>query len=162
LPGPESVCKISNFCWYETWPSFDLEKCGCPYTSCDFTIYEKTFSYAKFPGRHYSNLLNRSHLISYLPLPEFVISTIKGENDTDIPYLNDNFTESFMINNYAKIRIYYDALISGSMEEYLEYSTPQFIIDFLGYIGLFTGAGFLTFFEIIELCFGIIKPADDY
>ena len=48
------------------------------------------------------------------------------------------------------------------MEEYLEYSTSQFIIDFLGYIGLFTGAGFLTFFEIVELCFAILRPADDY
>ena len=64
-------------------------------------------------------------------------------------YLNDNFTESFLTNNYAKIHIYYDYLVSTTMEEYLEYSTSQFIIDFLGYVGLFTGAGFLTFFEIV-------------
>ena len=46
------------------------------------------------------------------------------------------------------------------MEEGLEYSTFQFIADFGGHIiGLFTGAGFLTIFEIIQLCCGLIKPA---
>ena len=156
MPGPADVCKFTNPCWY-TNVTYNEEQCNCPFP-CEFSTYTKRLSYAKFPARHFTSLLNRSHLISTVPFPEFVVST----TEDNVPYLNDNFTESFLTNNYAKIRINYENLVSITMEEYLEYSTSQFVIDFLGYIGLFTGAGFLTFFEILELCFGIIRPADDY
>ena len=162
LPGPADVCKFKNPCWYENLTAlYSVEQCNCP-NPCELTIYEKTLSHAKFPAHHYTSVINRSRIVSKLPFPEFVTGTTTGENNTDIHHLNDNFTESFVTKNYAKIRIYYDDLVTITMEEYLEYSTPQFVIDFLGYIGLFTGAGFLTIFEIIELCFGIINPSDEY
>ena len=158
MPGPAEVCYFTNPCWYNNSDiSFDEEQCYCP-LPCEFSTYEKRLSYAKFPAGHFTSVLNRSHIISMLEFPKFVMGTAED----DIRYLNNNFTESFLTNNYAKIRIYYDYLVSTTMEEYLEYSTSQFIIDFLGYIGLFTGAGFLTFFEIVELCFAILRPADDY
>ena len=34
----------------------------------------------------------------------------------------------------------------------------EFIADFGGHLGLFTGAGFLTLFEFVELCLGIFYP----
>ena len=40
---------------------------------------------------------------------------------------------SFLTMNYTKICIYYDYPVSTTMEEYLEYSTCQFIIDFLAW-----------------------------
>ena len=147
MPGPADVCKFTNPCWY-TNVTFNEEQCNCPFP-CEFSTYEKRLSYAKFPAGHFTSLLNRSHFISAVPFPEFVIST----TENDVSYLNDNFTESFLTNNYAKIRIYYDYLVSTTMEEYLEYSTSQFIIDFAGYIEWFTGAGFITFFEVMDLFF---------
>ena len=128
---------------------FKQEECNCPYIPCSYTTYDKTLSYAKFPAGHFTSVLNRSHVISLVPFPNFVVSS-----DENVTYLNDNFTESFLTNNFAKLRIFYDDLTSIIMEEYVEYSTSQYIIDFAGYIEWFSGAGFLTLFEIIELCFG--------
>ena len=147
MPGPADVCKFTNPCWY-TNVTYNEEQCNCPFP-CEFSTYEKRLSYAKFPARHFTSLLNRSHLISTVPFPEFVVST----TEDNVPYLNDNFTESFLTNNYAKIRIYYDNLVSTTMEEHLEYSTSQFVIDFAGYVEWFTGAGFITFFEVMDLFF---------
>ena len=149
MPGPAEVCYFTNPCWYNNSDiSFDEDQCYCP-LPCKFSTYEKRLSYAKFPAGHFTSVLNRSHIMSILPFPEHVI----GTTEDDIRYLNNNFTESFLTNNYAKIRIYYDYLISTTMEEYLEYSTSQFIIDFAGYIEWFTGAGFITFFEAMDLFF---------
>jgi len=83
------------------------------------------------------------------------------ENGTQIHYLNKNFTESFLSKNIARVQIYFDSLTTTTMEEGLEYSTEQFLVDFGGYIGLFTGAGFLTFFELIDLCFNFVRPNED-
>ena len=106
-------------------------------------------------------LLNVPHLVEFLPFPDFVVSSAVDENGEPYKYLNDNFTESFISNNYAKILIYYDTLTSTTLEEGLEYSTTQFLIDFGGYIGLFTGAGFLTLFELFELCFNFYRPIEE-
>jgi len=75
--------------------------------------------------------------------------------------LNENYTESYITNNYAKIVIYYDTLTSVTLDEGLEYSTSQFLVDFGGYIGLFTGARFITLFEIIELFYNFLRSVNE-
>ena len=160
-PGPAEECLPRDSCMRNsTRALFDREQCGCP-IECHMTDYEKTLSYAKFPADHITLLMNNSNFISNYPFPDFVISNATYDNGTEYRYLNDNFTESFLSNNFAKMFIYYDDLVSITMEESLEYSTFQFIADFGGHIGLFTGAGFLTLFEIIDLCYSMIRPIDD-
>lgn len=160
MPGPAEVCRLSDTCWYKALLKFNELRCDCP-IACDFTTYERTLSYAKFPAGHLTGTLNTSFFISQSSaLPEFLISNNVDEDGTNVTYLNDNFTETFMQKNLVKLRVYYDNLIVTTNEEVLDYTTFQFIADFGGHIGLFTGAGFLTFFEVIELCFAL-KSNDD-
>ena len=161
LPGPAQVCLPRDTCIRDSIRErFDQEQCYCP-IECQMTDYAKTLSYAKFPADHIALLMNSSNFILRYPFPDFVISTAMDDNGREYRYLNDNFTESFISNNFAKVLIYYDDLISTTLEEGLEYSTFQFVADFGGHIGLFTGAGFLTLFEIIDLCYSLIRPIDE-
>ena len=160
MPGPARVCKLSNACWLESLAKLNTVYCNCP-VACKFTTYERTMSYAKYPAGHLMNSLNTSTFLSQnSALPDFVIST-NDQNGTEVRFLNDNFTESYLQNNLAKLRIYFDDLRVTTNEEILDYSPFQFIADFGGHIGLFTGAGFLTLFEIIELCFIRSDEEDD-
>ena len=159
MPGPASICKLSNPCWFESIETFNGHQCNCP-VACEFTVYERAMSYAKYPAGHLTNTLNSSTFLSESSgLPEFVISNTVDENGREFMYLNNNFSESYLQNNLAKLRIYFDDLRVTTFEEILDYTPFQFIADFGGHIGLFTGAGFLTLFEIIELCF--IRHDDD-
>jgi len=158
LPGPARICILANQCQYNVLRSFDMKRCRCP-LECEYTRYSMTLSYATFPASHFASLLNRTG--STKGAPNFVVSTRVDRNGTNMSYLNENFTESFLAKNIVRLMIYYDSLTTTTMEEGLEYSTVQFLIDFGGYIGLFTGAGFLTFFELIDLCFHFIRPNEE-
>ena len=159
LPGPAEVCKLTNTCLYNMTASFNEEQCNCP-IPCDFTVYEKTLSNSRFPASHFIDLLVNSDFLSQTKYdyPDFVVGTTMDKNGTEVQYFNENFNRTFVADNFVRLLIYYDTLVSTSMEEGLEYSTAQFIADFSGYVGLFTGAGFLTIFEIIQLCFGLTSP----
>jgi len=162
MPGPDEVCKLTNECLNDFLEVFaqDPSICDCP-VACKSTLYQPTLSYAKFPAAHFVRLLNNTFLVPHLPLPEYVVSSAVDVNGESYKYLNENYTKSFITDNYAKIVIYYDTLTSITVEEGLEYSTEQFLIDFGGYIGLFTGAGFLTLFELLELCFNFYRPIEE-
>ena len=54
--------------------------------------------------------------------------------------------------NYLSLLLYFDQLEYIEIIEKSEYSTFQYIADFGSHVGLFTGAGVLTFFELFELC----------
>jgi len=163
MPGPAKVCNLTDDCQYNATMKIaeGLTACDCP-IACESTSYQTTLSYAKFPAAHFVRLLNVPRLVDQLPWPDFVINSTVDDNGMPYQYLNANFTESFITNNFAKILIYYDTLASTTMEEGLEYSTEQFLIDFGGYIGLFTGAGFLTIFELFELCYNFLSPVEEY
>ena len=153
MPGPARVCKLSDTCMFENIARYDEDHCNCP-IGCEFTNYAKTLSYAKYPAGHLTKTLNNSDFLSENSIfPDFVISSTVGKDGSEIFYLNEEFDDAYLRNNLAKLRIYYDDLLVITNEETLDYSLFQFIADFGGHIGLFTGAGFLTLFEIIELCF---------
>ncbi|XP_065884074.1 acid-sensing ion channel 1A-like [Dysidea avara] len=158
LPGPAKVCMLSDFCQYNALKLYDMKQCHCP-LACEYSLYTKTLSYATFPATHFASILNTT--TSAVGAPDFLVSTTVDENGTEEEYLNRNFTESFLSKNIARVSIYFDSLTTTTMEEGLEYSTEQFLVDFGGYIGLFTGAGFLTFFELIDLCINFIRPNKD-
>lgn len=160
MPGPARVCRLSDTCLFDSVVKFDINQCNCP-IGCHFTTNEKTLSYGKYPAGHLTDTLNNSGSLELNPvLPDFVISSTTDENGSSTFYLNDKFDEPFIRNNLAKLRIYYDNLLVVTNEETLDYSLFQFVADFGGHIGLFTGAGFLTLFEILELCF-IRSDVDD-
>jgi len=161
LPGTAEVCILINNCQYDALDSFDVDLCNCP-PACEYSRYTKTLSYATFPASHFISVINISNsAIDDSPSPHFVVGSAVDENGTETFYLNENFTESFLSKNFAQIQVYYDTLTTTTMEEGLEYSTAQFLIDFGGYIGLFTGAGFLTIFELIDLCFKFVRPIEE-
>jgi len=164
MPGPAEVCGLIDSCMHPTGKvsQFNQDNCNCP-LSCHTTEYEMTLSYARFPADHITTLLNNSNTLSLIPysFPEFLISNATSDDGAKYSYLNENFTESFLSKNFAKVFIYYDELVSTTIEEGLEYSTFQFFADFGGHIGLFTGAGFLTLFEIMDLCYSMIRPTDE-
>ncbi|XP_065883086.1 acid-sensing ion channel 1C-like [Dysidea avara] len=54
--------------------------------------------------------------------------------------------------------VYFDQLEYTEVTEKEEYSTFQYIADLGGHLGLFTGAGLLTFFELFELCLATLYP----
>jgi len=160
LPGPAEVCLAIDKCQYDNLIAFyeeQAEQCDCP-PACEYSRYTKTLSYANFPASHFVSILNiSSSALKNSPSPDFVVNSENGTNF----YLNENFTESFLSKNFVQVQIYYDTLTTTTMEEGLEYSTAQFLIDFGGYIGLFTGAGFLTLFELLDLCFNFVRPYEE-
>ena len=162
LPGPAKICNLTYACQYDAQGKFnEAVHCDCPIT-CDSTLYERLLSYSKYPASHVAELVRGSDAflsLSNYDFPRFVINTTDHGNGTVVEHLNENFNKSFLANNGLVLRVYYDTLTTTSMEEGLEYSKFQFIADFGGHIGLFIGAGFLTIFEIIQLCFGLIRPA---
>ncbi|XP_065884544.1 acid-sensing ion channel 2-like [Dysidea avara] len=162
MPGPAKVCNITNSCQlnFTRLIAQNRRKCNCP-VACESTYYQPTLSYAKFPAAQFVTLLNNPNLVPLLPFPDFVVSSRVDENGQTHEYLNENYTESYITSNYAKIIIYYDTLTSITLEEGLEYSTEQFLIDFGGYIALFTGAGFITLFELTELFFNFVRPGEE-
>ena len=81
MPGPADVCKFTNPCWY-TNVTYNKEQCNYPFP-CEFSTFQKRLSYAKFPAGHFTSLLNRSHFVSTVPFPEFVVST----TEDDVPLL---------------------------------------------------------------------------
>jgi len=66
----------------------------------------------------------------------------------------------FFRENFLKITLYYNQLTMSTYTEVMEYDTWQYIADFGGHLGLFTGAGFLTLFEVMEVCLGVMYPAE--
>jgi len=162
MPGPAEVCRLTNDCLLTSTRLIAQRRrsCDCP-VACQSTHYQPTLSYAKFPAAHFVTLLNNPNLVPLLPFPDFVINRGVDENGQTYEYLNENYTESYITSNYAKIVIYYDTLTTTTMEEGLEYSTEQFLVDFGGYIGLFTGAGFITLFELIELFYNFLRPVNE-
>ena len=161
MPGPARVCKLSDSCLFDNVVKFDIDQCNCP-IGCEFTTNAKMLSYGKYPAGHLTDTLNNSGSLELNPvLPDFVISSTADKDGSTTYYLNDQFDEAYIRNNLAKLRIYYDSLLVVTNEEVLDYSLFQFVADFGGHIGLFTGAGFLTLFEIIELCFIRSDDTDD-
>jgi len=158
LPGPAKVCKLNNFCQFDALKMYNMRHCRCP-LACNYSQYKTALSYATFPASNFVSILNMSSETE--GAPDFVVNTRVDENGTEISYLNKNFTESFLSKNIVRVEIYFDSLTTTTMEEGLEYSISQFLVDFGGYIGLFTGAGFVTFFELIDLCFNFIRPNED-
>ena len=54
--------------------------------------------------------------------------------------------------DYLSLLFYFDQLEYTEVTEEIDFDTFRYLADFGSHLGLFTGAGVLTFFEIFELC----------
>jgi len=159
MPGNATACSPNDYahCAFEVLANFWKKyRCDCPISCSIPDSYQHTLSYALFPAQHFPSLIERAGVLNNA-IPDFILST----DANNIMRFNENVTQDFFRNNFLKITLYYNQLTQNSYTEIREYETFQFIADFGGHLGLFTGAGFLSLFEIIELCLGVFQPADN-
>jgi len=163
MPGDATICSLNETvrCLYVHMAQFEPQLCDCP-VPCESVLYDTKFSYSSYPSYSYLQTINTTAFLNSagLSLPGFIVTrtTING---TDVIFLNANASTSFFTANYLSFYIYYDTLEYVEMEEVVEYNLFQYIADFGGFMGFFTGAGFLTFFEMIELIYGAMYPSID-
>lgn len=161
MPGDGIVCSLNETirCLNVHSTLFEPQLCDCP-VPCKSVLYDAKFSYSSYPSRNYLRIINTTSFLNStsIPLPDFII-TRTTVNGSDVAFLNSNGSTYFFTANYLSFCIYYDTLEYVEVEEVIEYNLFQYIADFGGFIGFFTGAGFLTFFEMIELVYGAVYPS---
>jgi len=69
---------------------------------------------------------------------------------------------NFVRGDVISLVVYHDQLEYREVTEKESYLTFQYIADLGGHLGLFTGAGILTFFELFELCLATLYPVEEY
>ena len=83
---------------------------------------------------HYATKLSRSYFPAYrYPLV------------SDVP-------QQFIRSNFLSLLFYFDQLEYSESTEEVDFDTFRYLADFGSHLGLFTGAGVLSFFEIFEIC----------
>ena len=160
MPGDVLVCGPNKtaFCFPNASKNFSYTQCDCP-IPCEIPeSYKHELSYSVYPSQHYPALLERTGALNnQTSLPDFVLTY---DSEHNVTRFNENGTLEFFRENFLKITIYYNELTLSKYTETLEYQASQYIADFGGHLGLFTGAGFLTLFEFMEVCLGVLYPAD--
>ena len=76
-------------------------------------------------------------------------------------YPDDLEHSQYLRGDLISLVVYYDQLEYREVVEKEEYSTFQYVADLGGHLGLFTGAGLLSFFELFELCLSVLYPVYD-
>ena len=157
MPGNATICNVNDFanCAASYLQTFwEQNECDCPLPCNVPESYKHELSYSAYPGRHFPLLLYRAGVLANAPgIPE----SIRQLNATNnVTAQNEIF--DFFKDNIVKITLYYNQLSLHKLTEVTEYGAFEFIADFGGHLGLFTGAGFLTLFEFVELCLGVFYP----
>lgn len=158
MPGNARTCLVTDFanCVAPLLQNFwDHHYCDCPLPCSIPNSYQYALSYSGYPAKHFPLLLHKAGLLANMAgIPDYIRNLNATKNVTA---QNEMF--NFFKENLAKTTFYYNQLSRTKVTEVAEYEAFQFIADFGGHLGLFTGAGFLTFFEFVEVCLGIIYPA---
>jgi len=157
MPGNATLCTVNDYARCTTdflknfWENYE---CDCP-LPCDIPeFYNYELSYLAYPGRHFPLLLDKAGVLANTPgIPESIRKLNATNNATAQTEIFSFFKE-----NMVKITLYYNQLSLNKFTEVTEYGVFEFVADFGGHLGLFTGAGFLTLFEFVELCLGILYP----
>ena len=162
MPGNEIACSLNQtlYCILPHAKTFQVELCNCP-VPCSNIGYDTHLSYSRFPAPHLGQVYNNSYFIQsgVVPVPSHAIFNYTDANGTVMSYLTDTGGSPREIqNHYLKLAVYYEALEYNVVNEELQYTLGRFVADFIGFIGFFIGAGFLTFFEAIELIHSFISP----
>ena len=141
LPGGDiRVCNLNELfnCLLQVTDQFAEVKnsvCDCP-LECNQKRYDMRISQSYFPALSYSG-----------PLQQRFYGTV--------------FSQAGVRADILSLVVYYDQLEYREVTEKAEYSTFQYVADLGGHLGLFTGAGLLSFFELFELCLSTFYPVYD-
>jgi len=132
LPGANiRVCDLNMLfgCLLNVTEQFALirnEVCDCP-IECNRVQYTTKLSQSYFPANQYS-----------WPLQQHLFES--------------NVSQEAIRQDLLTILVYFDQLEYKEVTEEADFNTFRYIADFGSNLGLFTGAGVLTFFELFELC----------
>ena len=141
LPAADiRVCNLNELfnCLLEVTDEFAVMKntvCDCP-LECNQKKYDTRISQSYFPALAYSRPLQ-------------------------LRYYETVYSQTGVRADLLSLVVYYDQLEYREVVEKQEYSTFQYIADLGGHLGLFTGAGVLSFFELFELCLSVFYPVHD-
>ena len=132
LPGDNiSVCDLNMLfgCLLNVTEQFAQLKnslCDCP-IECNRVQYKTKLSQSYFPAYQYTSPLQRQ-------------------------LYGGVYSQEIIRQNLLTLLVYYDQLEYTEVTEEADFKTFRYLADFGSNLGLFTGAGVLTFFELFELC----------
>lgn len=143
MPGKIPICNMSMLmlCMWPAWDKFDKEKLySCPLPCEIDTYYSNSMSRTLFPSASYAHELkdkikDQPHMKSVL------------KNVTDF--------KRFMRNNFLRLIIFYEDLSYERQEQQPSYGTLVWLGDIGGQIGLFIGAGAMSYFEFLD-CLALV------
>ncbi|NP_001296667.1 acid-sensing ion channel 1-like [Hydra vulgaris] len=142
MPGNIPYCslpELQNCTWIE-WAKFNKDKMyKCP-LPCKIDLYGVSLSRALFPTTQYSSILAEQ----FRKQPH-VLSIVHNITDELL----------FMRDNLLRFIIYYDDLSYEVLEQKPSYETLVWLGDIGGQIGLFIGAGVMSYFEFLD-CLAIV------
>jgi len=132
---------VAMNCMWPQWETFDKEKkFNCPLPCEIDTYYGYSMSRALFPTESYAHKLRED--MKDLPHMKKVL-----EGVTD--------TKRFMRDNLLRVVIFYEDLSYVRQEQQPSYDTLVWLGDIGGQIGLFIGAGAMSYFEFLD-CLALI------
>ena len=137
MPGDMPICNITRAieCMWPQWETFDKKKLyNCP-LPCEIDSYfSNSMSRSLFPSESYAHILK--------------------DKMKDLPHMQvlDNVTDvkQFMRDNLLRVIIFYEDLSYERQEQQPSYDTLVWLGDIGGQIGLFIGAGAMSYFEFLD------------
>jgi len=164
MPGSVRTCTLNEtiYCLVPYRRQFQPKYCDCP-IPCKSVEYNIQQSYARYPSPHLIEVYNNSYFLQsgVFPIPAFFVSNYTYPNGTVVYYLSSLINQQSFAANYIKLVVYYDALEYLQVKEEVQYTLFRFIADYTGLVSIFIGAGFLSFFEILELIYSIFKRSNN-
>ena len=143
MPGHMPICNLTHAynCMWPRWDEFDKQKkYECP-LPCEIDSYHSnSMSRALFPSASYAE-----HLM---------------EEMRDLPHMrevlnNVSDVKQFMRENILRVMIFYENLSFEQREQQPSYDTQTWLGDIGGQIGLFIGAGAMSYFEFVD-CLALV------
>ena len=144
MPGEEiPVCGIDKFmsCTWPHWEQHDFENnYDCP-LPCEIYMYGHKLSRSVYPSQaHAEYIMDKFHVLR----GAYKNSTGKQRDEKE-----------FLRDTLVRLVIYYDDLSYELIQQKPSYDTLVWLGDVGGTIGLFIGAGVLSYFEFID-CIGMV------
>ena len=146
MPGKDiPVCRNATemTCAWSEWEMHDKAKKykkNCP-RPCEIYTYSHQISRALYPSRAHAQYLSEN----------FPVLREAYKNDTS----KTREEKEFLRDTLVKLVIYYDELSFELIKQEPSYDTQTWLGDVGGTIGLFVGAGAMTYFEFID-CIGMV------
>lgn len=143
MPGNMPICNMSmaRNCMWPKWEKFDKDKLySCP-LPCEIDSYHgNSMSRTLFPSDNYAKKLQG--VMENLPHMKKVLTKVKD-------------VKQFMRDNLLRVIIFYEDLSYERQEQQPSYDTLVWLGDIGGQIGLFIGAGAMSYFEFID-CLALV------